>query len=174
MCLPSANTVRESLLTERKSPRPVGPIKKTLTEEERMTFGRLSLVASVLIIAGSPVASARQEPQSQDPRVNAVAQEFKKRLNYYQGSLLALTLSQQRVLVAKWTSKKCDYLEPEVIDLLISIHRGMPTGPGPKLIKGERTCSGKVNTYSLTGDRFRQYRTGQGNVNDIEVLKGIK
>ena len=81
----------------------------------------------------------------------------------------SLTLTQG-VLTAKWTSKKCDYLDGEVTDLVISVHRGMTAGP--QLIKGERTCGGKVNTYSLTGKRFEQYRTGH--MNDLETPKGIK
>lgn len=76
-----------------------------------------------------------------------------------------------RGLNAAWTSQRCDMIEGEVVDLLLSINRGDP-GPFKDGIEGERTCGGAVRRFSAAPGRFEQYRTGK--INDPEILRGLK
>jgi hypothetical protein len=62
-------------------------------------------------------------------------------------------------------------LEGEVIDFLISLHRGHP-GKVSGNIKAERVCSGETRVFETTAGRFDQYRTGQ--MNDIAILSGLR
>ena len=68
------------------------------------------------------------------------------------------------------SSLKCDDVEGEVVDLLISIHRefkGTVTA-----ISGERECGGRTRKYVLSGQDFAKYRSGK--MNDAAVLKGLQ
>ena len=62
-----------------------------------------------------------------------------------------------------------DYFEPEVIDLLISVHRTTKKSP---TIVGARTCEGQERKFRIAGSRFQLYRTGQ--LNDIQILADTK
>lgn len=112
----------------------------------------------------APVATAAQI----DPAVESTATEFRRRLAQYGGTLRSMTMTGGTIAAA-WTSSKCDYLEPEVIDLLLSVNRTQKASPA---IRGSRTCGGKENTFSLDGSTFQQYRTG--NISDADVLKAIR
>ena len=58
-----------------------------------------------------------------DSALENVASEFRGRLAYYDGQILSLMLSDNRIK-AEWSSQKCDYLKPEIVDLAISINKG--------------------------------------------------
>jgi hypothetical protein len=105
-----------------------------------------------------------------DPNLRAVATYFSGRLRAHQGTLNALTMSS-RGLKALWTSQRCDMIEGEVIDLLLSINRGHP-GLFNQGIEAERSCGGTVRRFSAAPGRFEKYRTGK--INDPEILRGLK
>jgi hypothetical protein len=84
------------------------------------------------------------------------------------GRLEPLTFKDSSVS-ARWTSAKCDYFEPEVIDLLLSLNRTIKSSPS---ISGERTCQGRRRSFKLSGALCQQYRTGK--ISDTRVLSGIK
>jgi hypothetical protein len=109
--------------------------------------------------AGPPVIS---------PAMQKVATEFSGRLVAYKGQLTELSLSSR--IVARWTSQRCEMTEGEVIDFLISLHRGHP-GPINANIEATRECGGKSRLFKTTGARFQLYRTGK--INDPEILKGL-
>jgi hypothetical protein len=108
----------------------------------------------------APVANAQI-----DPAVQATAKEFGGRLGQYGGQVEALTI-KANTLIAQWSSAKCDYLEPEVIDLLLSVNRTIKESP---TIAGERMCGGDKRTFTISGNRFQQYRTGA--INDTQILR---
>jgi hypothetical protein len=103
-----------------------------------------------------------------DPAVRATATEFNSRLTRNGGRVEALTFNDSSVS-ARWTSAKCDYFEPEVIDLLLSLNRTIKSSPS---ISGERTCQGRRRSFKISGALFQQYRTGK--ISDTRVLSGIK
>ena len=47
-----------------------------------------------------------------DPAMQNVASEFKRRLGYYNGELVSLTLENGRV-AAHWSSQKCDWVKED-------------------------------------------------------------
>jgi hypothetical protein len=112
----------------------------------------------------APVAPAAQI----DPAVESTATEFRRRLAQYGGTLSSMTMAGGTIAAA-WTSSKCDYLEGEVIDLLLSVNRTQKASPA---IRGSRTCGGKDNTFSLDGATFERYRTAK--ISDPDVLKAIR
>jgi len=70
----------------------------------------------------------------------------------------------------EWTSKKCDWFRKEIIDLAISINRGY-TEP-IKRINIQRTCNLNTRKFSISGDKFNKYKSGQ--INDVQFTEGIK
>ena len=59
-----------------------------------MKLDRCLLVALLLVAAISVVEGVTQAAKPSDPCVDPVAQEFRKRLGYYEGSLSSMSLSQ--------------------------------------------------------------------------------
>ncbi len=112
-------------------------------------------------------AAAAPKVASDLARVNA---EFSRRLDAFQGELRSLQASRG-VIIAIWTSKRCDMAEAEVIDLLLSLVGGHP-GRITLDVRGERTCDGSARTFRITGDQFEQYRAGS--ISDLEVLRGLR
>jgi hypothetical protein len=110
------------------------------------------------------------QSQQIDPTVSGVAREFSGRLARNVGGNLQSLSETKGNIVARWDSPKCDWIEPEVIDLLVSVHREFKSEV--KSLRGVRECGGKSNSYALSGVDFQRYRTGQ--INDPEVLKGIE
>jgi len=98
-----------------------------------------------------------------------VASNFQKKLEYYNGNLISLTLINGNIN-AEWNSKKCDWLKEEFIDLAISINRGY-TNP-IKGITARRTCDSDTRKFSTSGDKFEKYKSGQ--ISDSQFTKGIK
>jgi hypothetical protein len=119
----------------------------------------------------SPVreqAAAPAAPQI-DPAVQPTANEFRGRLGRnVQGNLLAMSTDSD-TLTVRWSSSKCDYFEPEVIDLLISVHRTIKQSP---TIIGARICEGQTRKFKIASSRFQLYRTGQ--LNDAQILNDTK
>lgn len=103
-----------------------------------------------------------------DPAMRGTAAEFSSWLTRYDGQLLELAQTGDAIN-AYWTSNKCDSYEPEVIDLLISVHRTWTESP---TIGGQRICEARTRTFKITGGRFQQYRTGQ--INDSQILADVK
>jgi hypothetical protein len=129
---------------------------------------RMRTLPLVVLMFG--VVACRSDSVPLNPVAEPVRAEFTKRLGAYQGELQLLELGRTGV-AAKWTSARCEMLEGEVIDLLISLHRGHPgkvAGP----IKAERVCGGETRTFETTAARFEQYRTGQ--INDVTILSGLR
>jgi hypothetical protein len=116
-----------------------------------------------------PVQEKAPTASEIDVAVRSTADEFTRRLaRNSDGQLLAMW-SKAGTLHARWNSKKCDYFEPEVIDLLISINRTVKESP---TVAAERTCGADTRTFQLTGTRFQLYRTGK--LNDSQILANIK
>ena len=103
-----------------------------------------------------------------DPAMQGTAAEFSSRLTRYDGTLLELTRTGDSIN-AYWTSNKCDSYEPEIIDLLISVHRTLTESPS---IRGQRVCEARTRTFKIAGNRFQQYRTGQ--INDPQILGDVR
>jgi hypothetical protein len=104
-----------------------------------------------------------------DTALENVASEFRGRLAHYDGQILSLTLSNDRIN-AEWSSQKCDYLKPEIVDLAISINRGYSDTVGAIEIK--RTCDSTTKKFTISGAKFNQYKSGQ--IGDPQFLEGIK
>jgi hypothetical protein len=122
------------------------------------------------VSVSSVEATASPSSAPIDSRVSGVAREFSNRLSRnVQGTLVSITEANGN-LAARWTSAKCDYTEGEVVDLLISIHREFKGSLAA--IDGTRECAGQSRSYHLSGSDFQRYRTGQ--INDVEVLKGLR
>lgn len=94
---------------------------------------------------------------------------FQKKLEYYNGNLISLTLINGNIN-AEWNSKKCDWFKEEIIDLAISINRGY-TNP-IKGINARRTCDSDTRKFFTSGDKFEKYKFGQ--ISDSQFTKGIK
>jgi hypothetical protein len=126
-----------------------------------------------VVVKETPSAVAKEpapvSPAAQiDPAVESTATEFRRRLAQYDGRLRSMTMTGETIAAA-WTSSKCDHLEPEVIDLLLSVNRTQKASPA---VRGSRACGGKENTFSIDGATFQRYRTGK--LNDADVLKAIR
>ncbi|CAN5189264.1 hypothetical protein BH20ACI2_BH20ACI2_07410 [soil metagenome] len=104
-----------------------------------------------------------------DSTLENVASEFRSRLAYYDGQILSLMLSNDRIN-AEWSSRKCDYLTSEIIDLAVSIIRGYSGTVGAIGIK--RTCDSTTNKITISGSKFSQYKSGQ--IGDPQLLEGIQ
>lgn len=126
-----------------------------------------TLILAVLILG---VSGCRSDSVSLNPATEQVRAEFTKRLGAYQGELQLLDVGPAGV-TAKWTSGRCEMLEGEVVDFLISLHRGH-RGKLPGGIKAERVCSGQPRVFETTADQFEQYRKGQ--INDATILRGLR
>ena len=105
-----------------------------------------------------------------DSTAEAVRSEFAKRLTAYSGDLQRLELVSGGIR-AQWSSRRCEMAEGEVIDLLISIHRGHPS-PVTGDIRAQRTCAAETRTFEAAAAQFEQYRSGQ--INDAAILKNLK
>jgi hypothetical protein len=149
-------------VVEREGQRQNAPVEIT-TVAERCSDGQPAAPEGARAVA-APV------PADVDPDLQAVATEFSKRLGPYQGTLAQLKRTPE-VLSVKWMSQRCDLVEGEVIDLLLSINRGHQ-GPLAEGIKAERTCGGATRLSSTSASRFQQYRTGK--INDPAILEGLK
>ena len=103
-----------------------------------------------------------------DPSVQPTATEFTRRLVTNGGQLLGLSLTGG-TLEARWNSGKCDYFEPELIDLLISVNRTIKESPS---IVGARECGGDTRIFKIDGKRFQQFRTGK--ITDSQVFAEAK
>ena len=99
-----------------------------------------------------------------------IAAEFRGRLSRYSGTLETLR-AEGGTIRATWSSQDCPMAEGEVIDFLISIHRGHPADLTQD-IEAQRTCGGTTQHFELSATRFQQYRTGQ--INDPDVLQGLR
>jgi hypothetical protein len=60
-------------------------------------------------------------------------------------------------------------LEPEVINLLLSVNRTVKTSPS---ITGERACGNKTRSFAISGIRFQQYRASK--INDAQIISDLK
>jgi hypothetical protein len=132
------------------------------------------IITIVLTAVGSGCGDSRKDAPTQapaaqfDPRVQPTAKEFARRLTQYNGRLLGLSLTAGR-LDARWNSGKCEHFEPEVIDLVISVHRTIKESP---TIAAQRDCNGDTRTFTIAASRFQQYRTGK--INDSQILADTK
>ncbi|MCA1624371.1 MAG: hypothetical protein LC768_02310 [Acidobacteria bacterium] len=98
-----------------------------------------------------------------------VASNFQKKLEYYNGNLISLTLINGNIN-AEWNSRKCDWFKEEIIDLEISINRGY-TNP-IKGINARRICDSDMRKFSTSGDEFEKYKSGR--ISDSQFTKAIK
>ncbi len=104
-----------------------------------------------------------------DLSLQNVASNFQKKLEYYDGDLISLTLVNGNIN-AEWNSKKCNWFKEEIIDLAISVNRGY-TNP-VKNINVRRICDSNTRKFSVTGDIFEKYKSGQ--ISDSGFTKGIR
>jgi hypothetical protein len=152
---------------EREGRRLNAPPANTVVVADRCSDGQPAAGPSTTPLSPSDPAT----PSAQiDPALVSVATEFSRRLVAHQGDLQELR-STGGTIRAKWSSKRCEMTEAEVIDFLLSLNRGHPAGLAEN-IEAERTCKGSVQTFSATGDRFQQYRTGK--INDADILRGLR
>jgi hypothetical protein len=134
----------------------------------RFEEDRVRLLSAALVALGAVACATGSEPAK--PSADIVRAEFTKRLGAYQGELQLLEIGPGGV-AAKWRSGRCDMLEGEVIDFLISLHRGH-SARVPGAIKAERVCGGETRHFQTTASQFDQYRTGR--INDAAVLRGVR
>ena len=136
----------------------------------------LRLPQAVIGVTATNQSSARSTPgpaptkptsTKTDATVAGVAKEFSDRLRQNVGGRLVSMTERAGTIEARWTSPKCDWAEPEVIDLLLSVNREFRSAI--TRISGQRECAGRTRTYTLSGADFERYRKGQ--INDAEVLK---
>ncbi len=92
-----------------------------------------------------------------------------QKLQYYDGEVMAMTLFPAGIS-AKWTSKKCDYFDEEIIDFVISFNRGF-TGTIETILI-ERECNSTTKTAFIVGYNLRDYISGK--MSDSEFLASIK
>jgi len=104
-----------------------------------------------------------------DASLQNVASNFQKKLEYYNGNLISLTLTKENIN-AEWNSKKCNWFKEEIIDLAISINRGYTDSV--KGITAQRTCNSDTKKFSVSGDKFDKYKSGQ--ISDSQFAEGIK
>ena len=151
-------------VVEREGVRGRAPAGGTTVTEGRCSDGNPTVKTQPHAQTGAPspvVPSAPLQP---------VAAEFRKRLARYHGELQMLEL-RDHVIEASWTSQRCDMIEGEVTDFLISLHRGHPS-PVQGEIKAHRRCGDEKREFQLSSVQFQRYRTGQ--IGDVEVLRGIR
>lgn len=112
--------------------------------------------------------------------MESAAAEFRLRLAYYDGELLSFAFdtssdleggtSSDGSIVAVWKSRKCNFVEEEIIDLAISINRGINNYSSG--IKIKRTCGSSTQNFTISGSSFSRYRSGQ--INDSQFLRSMK
>ena len=103
-----------------------------------------------------------------DPLLERTATAFREELARHEGVLHALLITP-RGISAKWSSAKCEYFESELIDLLLSIKRTQTASPATT---GVHTCQGKLRAFTVSGETFHRYRTGE--ITEAKVLAAIK
>jgi hypothetical protein len=118
----------------------------------------------------TPAATAAAvTPEAQiEPVLERTAADFREGLAQSGGTLQALGLTSKGIS-ARWSSTRCRYFESEIIDLLLSIKRTQKASPA---ISGTSTCSGKIRTFTIKGEAFHQYRTGE--IGEAQILAAIK
>ncbi len=102
------------------------------------------------------------------PLLQRTATAFREELARHQSTLQTLLITPKGIS-ARWSSPKCDYFESELIDLLLSIKRTQTASPA---VIGTHTCRGKAHPFTLTGEIFHQYRTGE--IDEAKVLAAVK
>jgi hypothetical protein len=102
------------------------------------------------------------------PLLQRTATAFREELARHQSTLQTLIITPKGIS-ARWTSPKCDYFESELIDLLLSIKR---TQKASSAINGAHTCRGRVRAFTVTGETFHRYRTGE--IDEAKVLAAVK
>ncbi len=130
-------------------------------------------VSNVLVKDVPSTLSKEPKPDGEGVKIDSalerVASEFRNRLAYYDGQVLSLTLNNGHI-VAEWNSQKCDFIQGEVTDLAMSINRGY--SDDISAIDMKRTCNSNTKKFTISGAKFKQYKSGQ--INDPQFLKGIK
>jgi hypothetical protein len=109
-------------------------------------------------------------PRSISPAMKGAAAEFDRRLNTYKGRLSKFE-ADDKVIRVEWSSQRCDMLEGEIIDLMLSLKRGHP-GSVKQNIEATRHCEGSIKMFRTTGATFESYRAGK--INDVALLRGIR
>jgi hypothetical protein len=103
-----------------------------------------------------------------EPLLQRTAVAFRHELVRHESTLQALLITPKGIS-ARWSSPKCDYFESELIDLLLSIKRTQTASPA---VTGTHTCVGKLRGFTVTGDTFHKYRTGE--IDEAKVLAAVK
>ena len=103
-----------------------------------------------------------------EPLLQRTAVAFRAELARHESTLQALLITPKGIS-ARWSSPKCDYFESELIDLLLSIKR---TQTASSAVTGTHTCVGKMRGFTVTGDTFHKYRTGE--IDEAKVLAAVK
>ncbi len=103
-----------------------------------------------------------------EPLLQRTAVAFREELVRHQSTLQTLLITPKGIS-ARWSSPKCDYFESELIDLLLSIKRTQTASPA---VIGTHTCRGKARAFTVTGETFHQYRTGE--IDEAKVLAAVK
>jgi hypothetical protein len=103
-----------------------------------------------------------------EPLLQRTASAFREELARHESTLQALVITPKGIS-ARWSSAKCAYFESELIDLLLSIKR---TQKASSAVLGTHTCPGKARAFTVTGETFHQYRTGE--IDEAKVLAAVK
>jgi hypothetical protein len=118
----------------------------------------------------APAAKAPPAAQSLSPLFAAVSAEFERRLVKYHGRVTFLQEGAQMIRVG-WISGRCDMVEAEVIDFLISLNRGYP-GRVTQNIEATRRCGNDMRQFRATAASFELFRTGK--ISDADILRGLQ
>lgn len=141
----------------------------------------ISILSVALIACAKPEVSNSSNSANQNAANSAasnanvassmklVAYHFEKKLQPYEGSLKSLNVENENIN-AEWDSKKCDSFKSEVIDLAICINRGY--NDAIKAINVRRTCDSNTKTFSISGEKYNQYKTGK--IGDPQFTEGIE
>ena len=156
-------------VVEREGQRSNAPPGNTTIAAVRCRDGQPAATpAAAPVLAPTPKTrpAAKAAPA---PVEHPVATEFRRRLVAYEGTLGHFTIDT-KTISAEWTSQRCDMIEGEVIDFLLSVNRGY-RGKVTQSIVAKRNCGG-VRNFRISGARFESYRNGE--INDAAILAGLK
>ena len=149
------------------------PETKNLEAENKKEITPSSLI--------TPTPTASQSPKGEAPKfimgniddsLNKTASEFNNRLVDNKGQLQSLYLENSSTLIAAWSSEKCYYLRPEILDFVFSLFNNYPGLETVESINIIRTCDSDVKEFTLNGTELRQFRDKKDDY--TQLLQGIE
>ncbi len=102
-----------------------------------------------------------------DNTLRQLAILFQNKLQFYEGELKELHF-KNNIITAKWSSKKTDYFDAEIIDFAICLNREFKKSFSS--IEITRTCSNNENKFSISSRKYKLYITGE--ISDSQFTEG--